>query len=126
MERQVPHLVQNYRVLLREFQMATPPIILVVNGYQNYKNEAVRERKKDGDLRQALNFGMAVAEEIGLNFVKVIAGAEKADLGERIRDELCATLAGTTPKTSSIKTFEQLEEELTSCENDQAAAEREK
>jgi len=126
MEREIPQVLDMYSVLLKEFANANPPIIIVVNGFQCYEDDEEREEKKAEHLKLAYDFGMSVAKKIEMPCAKIIVGAEKVDLKEKVRRELGATLAGTMPKTSNIKSFAQLGAELSGCQSAEELAARAK
>lgn len=112
-ERELHSLVEQYKVLLREFNNAKPPIIMIVNGLENYEDDEERQERKAHDIEQSTRFGEAIAEAAGVSVLKTIAGAEKADL-KRNCQNLIISLQGIPRKSSKMKTFTQLEMEIES------------
>eukprot|EP00419_Tripos_fusus_P085581 CAMPEP_0172857364 /NCGR_PEP_ID=MMETSP1075-20121228/64583_1 /TAXON_ID=2916 /ORGANISM="Ceratium fusus, Strain PA161109" /LENGTH=397 /DNA_ID=CAMNT_0013704683 /DNA_START=62 /DNA_END=1253 /DNA_ORIENTATION=+ len=110
-ERELAGLVEQYKVLMREFNNANPPIIMVVNGTESYEDEDERRDKKESDLSASIQFGKDIAEAAGIRVLKIIPGAEKKDLKLNCK-ELSFSLIGTTPKGSAMKTFAQLKDQM--------------
>jgi len=127
-ERELHVLVSQYKVLMREFNNAVPPVIVVVNGLENYEDDDERKERKPKDLDEGYKFGQSIAKAAGVEVAKIIVGAEKADLKGKVKNELALSLLGTTPKTSSMKTFKVLQDEVAQCKSqaDQVALEMQK
>jgi len=122
MERELHTLVTQYTALLREFNTAQCPIIMVVNGTENYDDDEERGEKKAGHKEAALKFGFSIAHASGVSVTSFIAGTEKRDLSTVVRTELALALGGTRPVASHIKDFKTLEREMTMCANEEDRA----
>lgn len=121
-ERKLHSLVAQYKVLMRELNNASPPIIVVVNGTENYDDDDDRDERKDTDTQRSLEFGRSIASAAGISPFRIIAGAEKLDLKTTVKTSIAMSLGGTAPRTSNMQTFSQLQNEMEQCQNQEAAA----
>lgn len=124
-ERELHALVAQYKVLMREFNNARPPIIVIVNGIESYDDDDHREERKHKDTMASEAFGWSIAKAAGIEVAKVIPGAEKSDLKNQVKENLAMSLSGTTSRASRMKTFKQLHDELAQCTNEEQTAELE-
>merc|ERR1712048_1330761 len=113
-ERALHTTMEQYRLLLREFNNAGPPIIMVVNGQENYADEEEREEKIEADRKNAYEFGWQCAGAAGISPSKILISTTKQDLKNVAEEEYLALLAY-KPKSSSLKTFGELKKELKDC-----------
>lgn len=114
-ERACHTVLEQYGLLLREFNNAQPPIIMVVNGMENYDDEAEREEKLDEHKQKAYEFGRQCADAAGISVRKIITSTTKPDL-KMAASEVAFALAWFPAKRSSLKSYAELEEERSRCQ----------
>eukprot|EP00812_Abedinium_dasypus_P000579 NODE_1067_length_1252_cov_411.255639.p1 GENE.NODE_1067_length_1252_cov_411.255639~~NODE_1067_length_1252_cov_411.255639.p1 ORF type:complete len:351 (-),score=52.02 NODE_1067_length_1252_cov_411.255639:183-1154(-) len=127
MEREIHTLVEGYAVLMREFNNAGPPIFIVVNGMETYEDDEERAEMKAEHLNASECFGYNIAKAAGVEVARVFAGAEKADLKGKVKNELGTSLQGSELRPSpSLRTFNDLEMERNRLTSQKDAIENER
>jgi len=120
-ERSVHAVMKQYEVLLREFNVAAPPIILFVNGQENYEDDEEKQDRIKADTEDAKLFGQACARAAGLSVAHMFVSTTKPDMKKTAQDVFLAALAS-DPKASDLKTYEELEAEASACKDEAASA----
>jgi len=115
LERTMPVLVEQYKLMFREFNNLQCSSILLVNSYESHGSDDDEDDKKKKNQKvevDAQKFARSFSEATGLEFTKVIISRTKSDLGKRVPIELCTAISGTMPKASKLKTLAELREEV--------------
>merc|ERR1712217_940849 len=106
-------VLHQYQLLLREFNNAAPPIILVVNGQENYEDQEEREANLKKDRQRGYEFGLQCAHAAGISVSKIIVSTTKPDL-KAAADDIYYSLALSQAKKSALKSYAELKEEISS------------
>ena len=127
-ERATHDLLYKYRVLLREFNNAGPPIFMVANGTENYSgiiNEQNKKEKKETDRCNFGKFANRVVEESHVAVARIFVSTEIADIQSEVKEQLFMALGGTDPTGSNMKTSQQLLDEVEEAKRKDESAELE-
>ena len=101
-------VLQQHRMLLREFNNTEPQIIMVVNGVENYDDEWEKAERMQEDRQKGYEFGLERARAAGISVSKMIISTTKPDL-RATADDVYYSLGIFTPKESSFKSYADLE-----------------
>ena len=104
-------VLEQYKLLLREFNNARPQIIMVVNGVKNYDDDYEKAERIQEDRQKGYEFGLERARAAGISVSKMIISTTKPDL-RAAADDVYYSLAISTPKKSSLKSYADLEKEM--------------
>merc|ERR1711879_891014 len=99
-------VLHQYQLLLREFNNAAPPIILVVNGQEDYEDQEEREENLEKDRQRGYEFGLKCAHAAGISVSKIIVSTTKPDL-KAAADDIYYSLASQAKK-SALKSYAEL------------------
>ena len=73
-------VLQQHRMLLREFNNTEPQIIMVVNGIENYDDEWEKAERMQEDRQKGYEFDPECARAAGINASKIIVSTTKPEL----------------------------------------------
>lgn len=130
-ERKNHKVVEQLKVLLRQFNHAAPPVYIIVNGQENYqppkyRTQAQIDKAKVEHRQKHVEIGQELAKAAGISAKAIIAGADMGDLVGLCKEHLGLLLTGTQPQSSNLKTVAQLQNEMAAAKTDSDRAEVEK
>jgi len=105
---------KKLEVLMREFNRAKPPVILVVNGCENYAPDLklkpkVLQKQKNIARKEHESIAQELVQQTGVSVMKpYIVGADIDDLYGGSKHMLFKMLQGTTPQKSEMRTLKQV------------------
>jgi len=127
-ERKVPGIIQQYKVLFREFNNACCKKFLVCNSFENYdgddEDEEDLEEQKRLDNEKSRDFALAIQETCGICFDAIIISATKSDL-KNVKYQLAPHLVGTVAKSSNIRNFQDICDAQSKIVSNEVAAQQE-
>uniref|UniRef100_A0A7S3JXW6 G domain-containing protein n=1 Tax=Aureoumbra lagunensis TaxID=44058 RepID=A0A7S3JXW6_9STRA len=128
-ERAIQDTMNRYRVLMRQFINLRVPMILLINGraitQRKRESDSDYETRRKKDIDEFRKSGREVLSCIGLHVREMLISYNQDELFD-VGKDVAVSFSLEEPKTSNIKTLQELQDDVDRCRDSKYAAEKER
>jgi len=128
-EREIQDTMNRYRVLMRQFINLRVPMILLINGraitQRKRESDSDYETRRKKDIDEFRKSGREVLSCIGLHVREMLISYNQDELFD-VGKDVAVSFSLEEPKTSNIKTLQELQDDVDRCRDSKYAAEKER